>query len=35
MSMLVVAATVMTTNWCLPSLIYGKIQRRQASKTAA
>ncbi len=33
--LLVVAATVMTTNWCLPSLIYGQIQRRQASKTAA
>jgi hypothetical protein len=28
--MLVVAGTVTTTNWCLPSLIYGQLHRRQA-----
>ncbi len=33
--MLVVAATVTTTNWCLPSLIYGLLFERQAGETAS
>lgn len=33
--MIVVAATVMTTNWCLPSLIYGQLHRREAGGAAA
>lgn len=30
--LLVVAATVMTTNWCLPSLIYGLTHRRRGGE---
>jgi hypothetical protein len=30
--LLVVAATVTITNWCLPSLIYGLLHRRQAGE---
>ena len=33
--LLVVGATVATTNWCLPSLIYGLLHRRQASEAAS
>jgi hypothetical protein len=32
--LLVVAATVMTTNWCLPSLIYGLAHGRPAGEPA-
>jgi Domain of unknown function (DUF4395) len=32
--LLVVAATVTVTNWCLPSLIYGLLRRRQAGEVA-
>ncbi len=30
--LLVVAATVMTTNWCLPSLIYGLLHERRGGE---
>jgi ABC-type phosphate/phosphonate transport system permease subunit len=33
--LLLVAATVTTTNWCLPSLIYGLLHRRQTSEVAS
>ena len=33
--LLVVAATVMITNWCLPSFIYGLLHRRQAGEEAS
>ena len=33
--LLVVGTTVATTNWCLPSLIYGLLHRRQASEAAS
>jgi hypothetical protein len=33
--LLLVAATNITTNWCLPSLIYGLLHRRQASEAAS
>lgn len=33
--LLVVAATVMTTNWCLPSLMYGLLHGRRASELAS
>ena len=33
--LLVVAATVMTTNWCLPSLIYGLLHRRQTGEVVS
>jgi hypothetical protein len=33
--LLVVAATVTTTNWCLPSLIYGLLHGRQVEATAS
>lgn len=32
--LLVVAATVMTTNWCLPSFIYGRLNARRAEQPA-
>jgi hypothetical protein len=32
--LLIVAATVMTTNWCLPSFIYGLMHGRPASEPA-
>ncbi len=33
--LLIVAATVTTTNWCLPSLIYGLLHRREVDGAAA
>jgi hypothetical protein len=33
--LLVVAATVTTTNWCLPSFIYGRLHRRGTDAQAA
>jgi hypothetical protein len=33
--LLVVGATVTTTNWCLPSFIYGLLHRRQAGEAAS
>jgi Domain of unknown function (DUF4395) len=33
--LLVVAATNATTNWCLPSLIYGLLHRRQVGEAAS
>ena len=33
--LLIVAATVTTTNWCLPSFIYGLLHRREAGRAAA
>jgi hypothetical protein len=33
--LLVVAATVTTTNWCLPSLIYGLLYRQRAGPAAS
>jgi hypothetical protein len=33
--LLLVAATVATTNWCLPSLIYGLLHRRRPRDVAA
>jgi hypothetical protein len=33
--LLLVAATVTTTNWCLPSLIYGLLHGRQAGEAAS
>ncbi len=33
--LLLVAATNTATNWCLPSLIYGLLHRRQASEAAS
>ena len=33
--LLIVGATVTTTNWCLPSLIYGLLRRREADGAAA
>jgi len=33
--LLIVAATVTTTNWCLPSLIYGLLHRRETGGAAA
>ncbi len=33
--LLVVAATVMTTNWCLPSLIYGLLHRRPTGEVVS
>jgi hypothetical protein len=33
--LLVVAATVTTTNWCLPSFIYGRLHRREAGGASA
>ena len=33
-ALLVVAATVMTTNWCLPSFIYGRLPARRAEQPA-
>jgi Domain of unknown function (DUF4395) len=32
--LLVAAATVTITNWCLPSLVYGLLHRRQAGEVA-
>ena len=32
--MLLVAATVTTTNWCLPSFVYGLLHRREAGEAA-
>lgn len=33
--LLLVAAIVTTTNWCLPSLIYGLLKRRQVGEAAS
>jgi hypothetical protein len=33
--LLLVAGTVATTNWCLPSLIYGLLQERRAGEAAS
>jgi Domain of unknown function (DUF4395) len=33
--LLIAAATVVMTNWCLPSFIYGLLHRREAAETTA